>query len=448
MEITRSLSRFVVDSEYSEIPQRVRHEAVRAFVNWLGCALGGCKDEAVDAALASFEAFSGPGASTVIGRGKRVDMLTATLLNTLSHSILSYNDIHPDTTGHPSGPVAATLFAMAEQDMMRGREFLHALVLGVDVECRIANAIAKPPAHCHLAISTVGLTTAFGAAAAAGKVLGLSEQQMIWALGHAAAQGSGIRSTHASMASHFLPAHSARSGLVAAVLARNGFTCSDDSIESPKGFVAAFANPGNMPAATEALGERYELMAVGYKPYPCGVVSHAAIDACLELAGLEAFDAGDVARIELLVNPITIQLGNRPQPKNRLQATVSVQHWAAAALLHGCAGLAQGSDECVNDPAVAALRARISLAGDESTQPEAASATIWMRDGRSHTARVEHCRGSRERPMTDDELGRKFLELAANVLPRHRAEELLDQSWHIGDLNNVGALGKQFLQPG
>jgi 2-methylcitrate dehydratase PrpD len=445
-QVTRTLARFVVESKFDALPEPVRHEGERAFVNWLGCVLGACRETVVERALATMLEFAGPPQATVIGWGTRVDAPTAALLNTMSDFVHSYNDTHLATVAHPNGPPASAAFALAERQKLSGPEVLHALILGTEIACRLANVLAAPPANCHVGLSTHGVTNVVGAAVAIGKLLRLNEEQMVWAIGLAVTQAAGIRSAHASMASKLIGGHAARSGMIAAYLAAKGFTCGDDSIEGPKGFGAVFANPANAPAAIDRLGEHYEMMNNAYKPYPCGIVNHAPIDACLKVAEEPGFDADSVDHVELRVHPLVEQLCDRPNAQDRMQAIVSVQHWAAVSLLYRVAGLQQGSDRCVREPAVVAMRRRVSMTSDPAMASVAAAVTLVMKDGRKLTAHVDHCRGSLERPMSDRDLDVKFRGQAARVLPDAKVEELLAQCWKIRQSDDVGALAQRFFQ--
>src|SRR5919112_382250 len=135
---TRHLARYVIASEHEEIPPQVRHEAARSLVNWVGCALGGARHEAIERALAALSPFSGRRTSGLIGRVERLDPLHAALVNGMSSHVLDFDDTHLRTLLHPSVPVASSLLALSEKRAISGADFVHAFVLGVEVECRIA----------------------------------------------------------------------------------------------------------------------------------------------------------------------------------------------------------------------------------------------------------------------------------------------------------------------
>jgi len=446
IEITRPLARHIVQSRYADLPPDVRHEGVRAFHNALGCMLGGSQEVIVQQATAALAKFSGPPQATVIGTGRRLDAPTAAQLNTMSNFVLSYNDTHLATVAHPGGAPTAALLALAETRDASGEEVLHALILGIEVACRLANVIAAPPAACHVGLSTHGVTNVIGTAVAAGKLMGFNEDQMVWAIGLAVTQAAGLRSAHGSAASKLIGGIAARGGLMSAYLAQEGFSCSEQPIEGPKGFADVFGQPAHLPHALDRLGEHYEMKNNAYKPFPCGIVQQAAVDTCLKLAIEHRLDASAVERVELQVHPLTVKLTNRPQPKDALQALVSAQHWCAVALLFRRAGLQEGRNERVRDPVVAAMRERITLSADPSLSSVAAAATVILKDGRRISHRIEHCMGSLERPMTDAELDEKFRSQARLILPEKQVDALISQCWKLPELDKVGRLATQFFQ--
>src|ERR1700737_735893 len=194
---TLALARFIAASTIESVPQQVRHEAKRALLNWLGCAVGASGHATVTRALSALRPFFGPPQGTVLGTNERLDVLHAAMMNGITSHTFDFDDTHLKTVIHPAGPVAAAILALAEYRPVSGRDFVHALVLGVETECRIGNAVY--PAHYDIGWHITGSAGVFGAAAAAGKILGLSEQQMVWALGLAATQPVGLREMFGTM---------------------------------------------------------------------------------------------------------------------------------------------------------------------------------------------------------------------------------------------------------
>ena len=230
MEVTKTLAKFIVRHRYADIPEKVRHEAARSFLNWVGCAVGAARHETVGNALKALAPFSGPAEATVLGRRERLDIMLAALMNGITSHTFDFDDTHLKTVIHPSGPVASAILALAERKPVKGADFLHAFILGVEAECRIGNAVY--PEHYDVGWHITGTTGVFGAAAAAGRLLGLDEKQMTWALGIAATQSSGLREMFGTMCKPFHPGNAARNGLLAALLAKSNFTSSLAGIEA------------------------------------------------------------------------------------------------------------------------------------------------------------------------------------------------------------------------
>jgi 2-methylcitrate dehydratase PrpD len=437
---TKKLAQLLVSSAFADLDDDVRHEGKRAFLNWLGCTLGGSRHEAVNTAVSAVMEFAGPPQASVIGRDLRTDMVNAAFINCMSSSAYAFDDTHLLSITHPTGPIAASLMALCEEHHVGGKEFLNALVLGIETECRLSNALVVPPARCHLGFYMTGLTGGVGAAAAVGKILGLDVQHMTWAIGIAAVQGDGFRDTHATMCSSFVPAQAARNGMIAAMLARKGFTCSDKALEAPNGFADVHAHPANLDVVTEGWGTRYETRATAYKPYPCGIFTHPSIEACLSIVKSRELDASTVDKVVLEVHPLAKTLTARPEPRSALDAQVSVQHWAAVTLLRGKAGLAETSVESVNDPDVMALRKRVEVKVDERLTDDAAVVRVLMKDGTELVERIAHCIGSINRPMSDEQLVEKFLKQCEMVMEPAAAQRLAERCWQIDHLSRIAEL--------
>ncbi len=439
MEVTRTLARYLVNSRWADIPQRVRHEAARALLNWLGCAIGASRHATVERALAAVREFAGPPQATVLGRSERLDILTAAFVNGIASHVLDFDDTHARAV-HPSAPVLPAALAFAEWRAVRGEELIHAFVLGVEAECRVGLSVF--PEHYDIGWHITGTAGVFGAAAACGRLLRLTEQQMAWALGIAATQSAGLREMFGSDCKSLHPGRAAQNGLTAALLAARNFTSSERAIEAPRGFARVASTRFDPEVITAGLGERFELLSNMYKPYACGLVMHAAIDGCIGLAREHRLDAQNVDRIELAVSPLVPELTGIESPRTGLEGKFSIYHAAAAAIVHGAAGEPQFSDACVRDPRVAALRGRVSARADPSLRKTEARVTIRTRDGRVVSTHVEHALGTLARPMSDDDLEAKFRGLATGVLPAARIAELITLCWDIAGLDDAGALAR------
>jgi 2-methylcitrate dehydratase PrpD len=445
MDVTQILARYVVSSRWENIPQRVRHEASRALLNWLGCAVGSCRHETVERALAAVRPFSGPPQAAVLGRAERLDCLNAALVNGISSHVLDFDDTHARTV-HPSAPVLPALLAYAEWRKFSGAQLVHAFILGVEAECRIGLSVF--PEHYERGWHITGTAGVFGAAAAAGKLLALDEQRMTWALGIAATQAAGLQEMFGSMCKSLHPGRAAQNGLGAALLAASGFTSSERAIEAPRGFARVTSTKFDPTVITEGLGSRYELLNNMYKPYACGLVTHAAINGCIDLAREHAIRAGEIERVELKVWPMVMELTANRAPRNGLEGKFSIFHACAAGIIHGAAGEAQFADAVVQDPKVIALRERVFADPDPAIGKLEARVTIRMKNGADHSKHVEHALGTLPRPMSDADLEAKFKGLAAEVLPPAQVEEAINLCWNMSAQADAGALARAAVPRG
>ncbi len=423
-DVTRHLAQYLVSAKPEDLPEKVRQEAARTLLNWAGCAIGGSRHETVDIAVAAISPFSGPAQASILGRHERLDVLNAALMNGISSHIFDYDDTHLRTIIHPAGPVASAILALSEYRPVSGREFMHALVLGVETECRIGNAVY--PAHYDIGWHITGTVGVFGSAAAAGKLLGLSEQQMVWALGLAATQPVGLREMFGTMTKSFHPGRAAQNGLTAALLAARNFTSSDQPLEAKRGWANVLSTSRNYSEITDNLGKTYQILLNSYKPFACGVVIHPIIDGCIQLRNQGHLTAAQIDRIEIKIHPLVLELTGKKTPQTGLEGKFSVYYAAAVAIVEGAGGERQFSDKLVRDPVITALRDRVVATVDPSIGEAQARVLITLKDGRRLEKYVQHAIGSLENPMSDAALDAKFLDLTNGVLPSEKSRRVLE----------------------
>jgi 2-methylcitrate dehydratase PrpD len=422
-DVTRTLAAWVVSARPEDLPAPVKTEACRTLVNYVGCAVGGSRHETMDIAIRALAPFSGPAQASVLGRREKLDILHAALMNGISSHVFDFDDTHLKTIIHPGGPVASAILGLAETQPVSGREFLHALVLGVEVECRIGNAVY--PAHYDRGWHITGTAGVFGAAAAAGRILKLSEQQMRWALGLAATQPVGLREMFGTMTKSFHPGRAAQNGLTAAILAKQNFTSSEAALEAKSGWARVLSTSQNYNEITQGLGQRFEILLNTYKPFACGIVLHPAIDACIQLRAEHQLTPAAIERIDLAVHPLVLELTGKKTPATGLEGKFSVYFAAAIAIATGAAGVKQFTDQWVRDAAVVALRDRVTATVDPAIHETQVRAVITLKDGRRLEKRIEHALGSTERPLSDQQLDTKVRDLCDGILPADRVTRMI-----------------------
>jgi 2-methylcitrate dehydratase PrpD len=441
--VTRILAEFAAGHASGQWDARVENEAHRTFLNWIGCAIGASRHATIEAALAAVHELAPSSQASILGRKERVDMAAAALLNGISSHTFDFDDTHLRTIIHPAGPVASSALALAEHIGASGRQFLDAMVLGIDVACRVGNAIY--PDHYDRGWHITGSTGMLGAAAACSRLLALDAQRTAMALGIAASQPIGVREQFGTMTKSFHIGGSARAGLMAALMAKHGYTASMRALEAPRGLMQTFSAKCDWNEITDELGTRFEIAFNTYKPFACGIVIHPAIDGCVQIRTMHGLRAEDVERIDLKVHPLVLELTGKTTPRIGLEGKFSVYHACAAAIIFGQAGEHEFSDAAVARPDVIALRNRIKAQADDAIREDAVDIIVTCRDGRALHLVVEHAIGSMERPMTDADLRAKFHGLVDPVLGAARAAELIGQCTRLaklGDLHGLIALAR------
>jgi len=435
--VTRQLSKFIVDSKFDALPSDVVKEASRAIVNCLGCAIGAAQHDTVNFAMAALTPFFGSPQAQIWGRSERADILHAALINGISSHVLDFDDTHFRAV-HPSAPVLPAIFALAEWRQFSGKELVHAYVLGVEAEIRIALSVF--PEHYDRGWHITGTAGVFGAAAAVGKLLNLNVEKMTWALGIAATQSSGLREMFGTMCKSFHPGHASQGGLAAALMAEKGFTSSPRALEAKRGFGQVMSSRFDPTVISYGLGEQYELSKNMYKPFACGLVVHAVIDACLQLRHQHYFKVQDISSVKATVGPLVLELTGIKQPKTGLEGKFSVYHAMAVAIIYGSAGEAQFSTEVVCHPEVEKLRSLIEVEVDPVFRKLEGYVKVILKDGRDMNCHVSDALGSLAHPMSNEDLENKFRSLTENIFTTNDSNKLLEHCWSITQLDDVGSL--------
>jgi 2-methylcitrate dehydratase PrpD len=439
-DVTGRLARYVVATRFHDLPERVRREIGRSLLNWLGVAVGGSRHEAVKIALAAVMPFGGPPQAGLFGRSERLDVINAALINGISSHVFDFDDTDLLTAVHPSAPVMPTALALAELNPVSGRDLITAIAMGFEVECRLGRAV-QPTLGAN-GWHPTGVVGVFGAAIAAGKLLGLDEERMCHAIGLAATQPVGVREMFGSMTKSFHPGRAAQNGLLAAFLAEKGYTSSLQGIEAKCGWARLVSAKQDWQAITDGLGEHYEIYRNTYKPFACGLVVHPVIDGCIQLRNEHNLTAGMIERIALDVDPIVLELTNKKTPQTGLEGKFSVYYAAALAIVAGRAGEAEFSDNMVRDPVITALRDRVSVTANPSVAKQQARVRIHLRDGRVLERFITEAVGSLKNPMSDMALEAKFMDLAEGVLPFDRTRRLIDLCRSLERLADAGDVAR------
>jgi 2-methylcitrate dehydratase PrpD len=427
---SRLLAERLADVRYSDLPEDVIGHARRAVTDWLGSALAGSIEKPARLAQTVAAGFGASSEATIFSAG-RAAAPTAAFANGVASHILELDDIHRGSTVHAAAPIVSAALAVAEREHADGRAFLAAVVLGYEAAFRIGEAVN--PSHYYFFHPT-GTVATFGAAAAAGSLVGLNANRMLDALGSAGTQAAALWEFNAdgAMSKHLHPGKAAMNGVLAADLARIGFTGASRILEGERGFFRAFTRgpigsapqfDGSAPhLVTDGLGTNWKIGENGYKLYSCCAHTHTAVDCALDIRARRRWSSGDVLRD---VSGVTIEtygpgyeIVKEMNPRTPYQAKFSLAYCVAAALLEGALGLEQfgeerfGSDG-VREAAIADLLGRVNVTVPDDLTARYPSAwpvrlTISLNDGATEREASDHPRGNPENPVSTGVLEKKF----------------------------------------
>ena len=405
------------------LPAHVAEEARRSFINVVGTSIGASIHPGVHAILATARELGVAEIAPVPGRSELVDVHFSALATGFAGHLDDFDDTHLATVIHPAASVLAVLTALAPETRPRGAQALTAFALGCEAQLRVGVSIS--PEHYDRGWHITGTCGVVGCAVTAGLLLGLDEAQLAQAVSIAASMFVGQREAFGTMTKPYHPGKAASNGIAAARLAQQGQRAAADVFEAQGGYSHSLSTKVDFGLMNDAFGERWELLFNTYKPYPCGIVAHPAIDGGLALS-TRIDDVASIETITLRCHPLVPELMGNPQPKDGLQARFSAIHGVAAALCDRQVGLAQYEDARVVQDDVKAVRAKTTLAPDASVNRDEVFIEARLTNGAVVSHHVEHARGSLARPLSDDELMDKVRLLVDPVLGAGTAGRLAD----------------------
>ncbi|MGH2401333.1 MAG: MmgE/PrpD family protein [Candidatus Limnocylindria bacterium] len=428
--LTATLADFALEVDAEGLPAEVRHAVRRAILDSVGVAIAGARHPAARIVVDTLGDLSGDRSATLIGSARRADVVGATLANGVMAHVLDWDDTLLPARLHLSATLLPALLASGETTDLPGHDLVAAFAVGFEIQARLAGAIS--PVMPERGWHGTGVVGGIGVAAAVSRVLGSSALQTRHAMGIAGSAAAGLVATFGSMTKALNLGRAGAAGVHSAQLAAQGFTSHPDLLGTGS-FLQMYDDAPRVEAVSEGLGAEWAILENGYKPYPCGVVAHAAIDAALELRDQAPPD--DVpTTIHLTVSPETVRLMGNPVPGTGLEGKFSVAYAAVAAWLDGTVLPGAFEDAAVLDEARQALLRIVRVEASGDVAQDEAVCTIGTSSGWTGTAHIAHARGTRARPLDDEELRAKF-RIACKVGGNPRAVDLIDAVERIETLD-------------
>jgi 2-methylcitrate dehydratase PrpD len=458
MGITQEVASFIAKVRFDDLPEQVVKLARGFILDGLGVALAGSTDECARIVQAQIRQTGGKAEASILGTTMMAPAAKAALANGVAGHAMDYDDTQLSTSKqavyglltHPTTPVLAAVLAMGEREKITGRELVLAYILGVEVECRIADAIH--PRHYQEGFHSTATMGGLGAAVAVGKILRLKEEKLIQTLGIAASMASGLRENFGTMTKPLHAGRAAENGVTAALLAQAGFTSATNILEARRGFYQAMAGGYDESKISGRLGRPYFMIdpGISIKPYPSGSLSHPAQDLILDLVKRHELGADDIEQIEVGTNSNVPNALIYPMPKTALEGKFSIPFCMAIAVLERKAGIVQFQDRKVRDKRVIEMMKRVTLYVDDELEALGydqvrSRVRVKLKNGRLIEGRYDVARGHPEKPMSWTELSEKFRDCAELVLPRQRVEEAIGLVARIEQHKTLKPLLKSLL---
>jgi len=446
--ITATMARWAADLKFEDISEEARHEARRYLLDSIGCAFGGYRQEDALIALEVLGEIGGEGPSTILGSGAKTDPVSAALANALMVRVMDYNDIYwQQDPSHPSDIIPAAI-ACGERAAGDGKELIVGIVLGHEFEMRLCEAAFPGIRERGWHHATL---TAFASPIVAGRMLGLSWQQIQHAIGISASRHCTLGAVTAgklTMMKNTVDPMATQSGVLAALLAEKGYTGPEHVIDGKEGLVHCYGPEWKLEVLTEGLGDAWRIERCGMKAFPTEALTHAPISAVLELMAENELEAEQVETVlirslaraaDILADP------SKYDPRSKETADHSLPYVIAAALADKQVTPAQFEPDKIMDERIRAQLDKVKVVADpeiEAVFPELQRVivTITTTDGRELTKQLDYPKGDPRNPLSDAEVEEKFDALAEPVLSDAGRRRLKDAVWHLESAESISQL--------
>lgn len=436
--VTRRIAQFVVETDETRIPPEIFEHAKVAFMDWFAVLMAGKDEPLVLKLLRYADLLGGHQQATILGHGLRKNVCQAAMINGAASHALDYDDTLKSFMGHPSVTLFPGLLAFAEWKERGGIDLLTAYITGL----KVGTCIGGCAGFEHYLTGWHGTSTLGRLASAAGcaKLMGLDEQMTVHALGIAGTQACGLKRVFGSMCKPFHAGSASQGGLMAALLAGDGFDSAEDILEGPNGFFAAFKGQVREDVV-DSLGKTWEIEALAQKYHASCHFTHSPIEAVLDIVNREGITYRDIKAVKIYASDIAIQTAGYTNPQTDLEGKFSLHYCVANALLRGETGLKAFTDEKVKDPQVRELMERVAVIADPDI-PEGswlARAEMEVNSGRVCESIADVSEDIPELEIKKKKIGSKFDDLCGPILGEVKAGRIKDMILSLEELKNVGA---------
>jgi 2-methylcitrate dehydratase PrpD len=435
--LTRTIARFIVETDAKDIPADVYAHAKVAFLDWLGVIMAGTDDPLVGKLIQYADLMGGKEEATILGHGMKKSLSQAALINGAASHVLDYDDSSITMVGHPSVGMFPSLLALSEWNEKNGHDFLTAYEIGFKVGAVVGSCTGMDHymAGWH-ATSTVGH---FASAAVCSRLLGLNEQQTVYALGIAGTQAGGLKSAFGTMCKPFHAGNASRNGLTAALLAKEGFTASESILEGPDGFFQVAKGKINKEAVA-SFGRTWDIEKIAQKYHASCHATHSPIEGALAIVEKEGLSTDEIKSMKIYISPLAIGAAGKTEPKTALEGKFSIPYCVANALIRGNTGMQAFTDEKVNAPEIRELMKKISLEVDEKPASLEARIELETKAGKVYSRVTDIIKDIPELNVKEVKIKSKFVDLCDPVLGQKRTEELMEAALSLEKIESMKSI--------
>jgi 2-methylcitrate dehydratase PrpD len=437
---TEVLANFVVESRFENLPGEVIKASKKCLLDWIGVTLSGAGDFSIGILIDLIEEMGGQKQATILGYGKKTNLLNAALVNGTASHILDYDDAHEGTRSHPSAPLIPALLSISEYKELSGAEYISAFVLGVEVSTRIGLALGK--SYYNLGWHATPILGRFGAAAGVGRLLNLNAKQLATAFGLAATNAGGLRRTFGTMGKSFHAGKAAMDGMLSALLSQRGFTAPVDVLDGESSFLEVFSREYDSNQITQNLGKDYQVLRNSFKPYAACLLIHPVIDGLIRIREKYGVNPNSVERVDLEVAPLCLKVANRVDPRNVLEGKFSIYFCAALALAEGQVKESQFNEGMIHNDLITGLKRKINATRNDSLEESEANVRVQLKDGIQYSHYVDAPKGDPRNPLSFDDIIEKFKDLARPILSERRTNQIIVLVQNLEKLENFSKLIK------
>ncbi len=438
MTVTKRFAEYIYQTGYADIPREVHRYARLCLLDWIGVTLGGSREPISDIVLDFIDIVGGNPHATIIGRGIKTNLIFAALANgTLSHA-LDFDDTHKNSGTHPSVCLAPAVMAVGEYMKSSGRDLITAFILGFEIAARIGEAAGS--AHYDYgwhATSTIGR---FSATAAAAKLMGLSQEQIVNAFGITGTQVSGLREVFGTMSKPFHAGKAAMDGVLSVSLAKRNFDSSHEIFEGRFGLKNVFAPQADASRLLKDLGLTYHISDIAFKPYASALATHSTIQAIEAMKAKEHISAADVQSVQIEFGPLPFSVVNIKHPRKVLEGKFSVYQCAALAFIKGRVTPDMFTHEWIHDPEIIDFRGKVNVLLNPGLEKFETIIRVTTLHGKVLEAFIRESKGSPADPLTFPEMKNKFMDLASPVISVENAEKIVEKIRYLSDIADINEI--------